>query len=312
MSGSGSASVVILNRCGAPEWGRSTSPPPCRSTNSRIPRGSGTPFIPCSRLSPTCLGSTSAPTPRWRSPRGELWRRSARSRRGRLPSPSTGACSRSRNPTAGRFGRERCFPVSEAQDLRLPDPLPETAGGSVITVGTFDGVHRGHVAVLDAVRRAAQRRGARSIVVTFEPHPLRVVRPEKAPRLLTTAEEKHEQLERVGLDVIVHLPFTQALAQFTAREFVQEILVDRLRLEHLVIGHDHGLGRDRSGNETALREIGAELGYDVEVVEAVIVEGGPVSSTRIRGLLERGDVVEAATLLGRPYSIRGVVVEGER
>lgn len=182
----------------------------------------------------------------------------------------------------------------------------------MITVGTFDGVHRGHVAVLDAVRRAAQRRGAKSIVVTFEPHPLRVVRPEKAPRLLTTAEEKHEQLERVGLDVIVHLPFTQALAQFTAREFVQEILVDRLRLEHLVIGHDHGLGRDRSGNETALREIGAELGYDVEVVEAVIVEGGPVSSTRIRGLLERGDVVEAATLLGRPYSIRGVVVEGER
>lgn len=198
-----------------------------------------------------------------------------------------------------------------ARGLQLPSALPLTPGGAVVTVGTFDGVHRGHLAVLDVVRREAERRGARSVVVTFEPHPLRIINPEAAPRLLTTPEEKRELLEAAGLDHVVVLPFTRALANCSASEFVEEILIGRLRMVHLVIGYDHGLGRGRSGDVDALRRIGGEVGFGVDVVPAVLVEGEPISSTRIRAALEQGDIAFAAAGLGRPYSLSGRVVRGE-
>ncbi len=181
---------------------------------------------------------------------------------------------------------------------------------SVVTVGTFDGVHLGHLAVLDEVRREARRRDARSVVVTFEPHPLRVVRPQDAPRLLTTPVEKLSLLRAAGVDHVGTLRFTPELAGFSPRRFVAEVLIERFGMVRLVMGHDHGLGRGRSGNVDALREIGRELGFGLDVVPALVIDDAPISSTRIRQALDRGDVGFAARGLGRPYSIRGRVVRG--
>ncbi len=182
---------------------------------------------------------------------------------------------------------------------------------SVITVGTFDGVHRGHRVVIEAVKREARRRGLRSVVVTFSPHPLKVVRPKDAPGLLTSPEEKEALLRAAGIDYVPTLEFTQELARFSPRQFVEEILIGRYGLRHLVTGYDHGFGRGRSGDVDTLREIGRDLGFDVDVVPAHNIGETPVSSSRIRRALEAGDVEGAARGLGRAYSLRGRVVRGE-
>ena len=135
-----------------------------------------------------------------------------------------------------------------------PPGLP-TDKGTVVTVGTFDGVHRGHWAVLEEIRERARATNRRSVLVTFDPHPLRIVRPEHAPPLLTTPLEKKEILAESGLEYAVFIAFTETLSRYSPRRFVEEILVDRLHVEELVIGFDHGFGRDRSGNADTLREI---------------------------------------------------------
>jgi riboflavin kinase/FMN adenylyltransferase len=191
-----------------------------------------------------------------------------------------------------------------------PPGLPADRG-TVATVGTFDGVHLGHWAVLQEIRSRAEATGRRSVLVTFDPHPLRIVRPEHAPRLLTTPVEKKEILAESGLDWAVFVTFTEALSRYEPRRFVEEILVGRLGVEELVIGYDHGFGRDRQGDPATLEEIGGELGFSVDVVAPVSAEGGAVSSSRIRSLVSEGDVVSAGACLGRPYSIRGVVVRGD-
>jgi riboflavin kinase/FMN adenylyltransferase len=183
--------------------------------------------------------------------------------------------------------------------------------GTVATVGTFDGVHLGHWAVLQEIRRRAEEAGRRSVLVTFDPHPLRIVRPEHAPPLLTTPVEKKEILAESGLDWAVFLTFTEALSRYEPRRFVEEILVGRLGVEELVIGYDHGFGRDREGDPATLQRIGRELGFAVDVVEPVAAEGGAVSSSRIRKLVGQGDVEAARSCLGRPYSLRGIVVRGD-
>ena len=200
---------------------------------------------------------------------------------------------------------------SEGVRWSEPPGLPSANGGSVITVGTFDGVHRGHWEVLREVRRRADQAGRPSVLVTFDPHPLRIVRPEAAPLLLTTPVEKKEILAESGLDYAVFLTFTPALSRYSPRRFVEEVLIGRLRMEHLVIGYDHGFGRGRSGDVDTLRSIGGELGFEVDVVEAVGSDGGAVSSSAIRGALEVGDVSTAAAGLGRPYSLRGPIVRGD-
>jgi riboflavin kinase / FMN adenylyltransferase len=192
----------------------------------------------------------------------------------------------------------------------LPSALPRDGRGSVVTIGTFDGIHRGHREVLDEIARRAERTGRRSVLVTFHPHPLRIVRPEAAPQLLTLPAEKKEILAESGLEYAVFLAFTPGLQQYSARRFVTEILLERLEMRELVIGYDHGFGRDREGTVESLREFGAELGFRVDVVEAVRVEGEAVSSSKIRHDLLRGDVVHAARRLGRPYSLQGPVVHG--
>jgi riboflavin kinase/FMN adenylyltransferase len=183
--------------------------------------------------------------------------------------------------------------------------------GAVVTVGTFDGVHRGHIEVLRRLDAAAADRDALSMLVTFDPHPLRIVRPEAAPPLLTTPSEKIEILAQTALDRVVFLHFTPVLAAYEPREFVEQILIGRLDMRYLVIGYDHGFGKGRSGDADALREIAADLGFGMEVVDAVESEGAHVSSSRIRLLLQEGDVREAALALGRPYSLTGTVVRGE-
>ncbi|MGY8779432.1 MAG: bifunctional riboflavin kinase/FAD synthetase, partial [Longimicrobiales bacterium] len=149
--------------------------------------------------------------------------------------------------------------------------------GTVVTVGNLDGVHLGHWAVLQEIRRRAEVTNRRSVLVTFDPHPLRIVRPEHAPPLLTTAIEKKEILAESGLDYAVFISFTEALSKYTPRRFVEEILVGRLGVKELVIGYDHGFGRDREGGPDALRDIGRELDFEVDVVEPILAEGEAVS-----------------------------------
>jgi tRNA pseudouridine(55) synthase len=160
--------------------------------------------------------------------------------------------------------------------------------GAVVTVGTFDGVHLGHREVLDEITRRAARTDRRSVLVTFHPHPLRIVRPEAAPQLLTVPGEKKEVLAESGVEYAVFVAFTPELQQYSARRFVEEILLGRLGMRELVIGYDHGFGKGREGTVDTMRELGTELGFQVDVVDAVVVGGEAVSSSRIRGRWRRG------------------------
>jgi len=194
--------------------------------------------------------------------------------------------------------------------MRPESSLPPEVRETVVTVGTFDGVHRGHHAVLEEIGERARRRGSRSVLVTFDRHPLTVVRPEAAPALLTTPDEKMAILAQSGLDYVAFLPFTWTLSRYTPEEFIRLVLLDRFRVAELVIGHDHGFGRSRSGSIDTARRLGTELGFDVDVVEAVTAGDETISSTKIRKAVAAGDVGRAARGLGRPYSFRGPVVHG--
>jgi riboflavin kinase/FMN adenylyltransferase len=191
---------------------------------------------------------------------------------------------------------------------RLP-PLPR---GSIVTVGSFDGVHLGHQAVLREIARRADVAGRASVLVTFEPHPLEVVNPQAAPPLLTTDPERREILAQLPLDYVVLLRFDRRLASFSPEEFVDRVLLDRCQMRELVIGHDHGFGRGRSGDVETLRRLGVLRGFDVDVVEVVDVADQHVSSSRIRRAVAGGDLATAARMLGRPYQVSGRVGEGER
>ena len=192
------------------------------------------------------------------------------------------------------------------------DAAIHTGGrGSVVTVGTFDGVHRGHWRVLEIVRERAAALGGPGVLVTFDPHPLRIVRPESAPLLLTTPVEKTEILAESGLAYAVFVSFTRDVQQLSPEQFVHRVLVERLGVTELVIGYDHGFGRGRSGDVDTLRRIGEDVGFAVHVVPPVESGGAPISSSRIRAAVQQGDMRAAADGLGRPYSLRGVVVRGD-
>lgn len=191
--------------------------------------------------------------------------------------------------------------------------LPPDVAGTVLTVGTFDGVHRGHQDVLARLAARGAELGTRSVLVTFDPHPLEVVNPSAAPALLTVGDEKLEVLAESGVDYVAIVPFTRNLAAYDAERFVQEVLIDRYRVRHLLMGHDHGFGRNRAGDETVLRALGARLGFTVETVEPVIgPHGQPVSSTAIRRAVAGGDLERAGEGLGRPYAVGGRVTHGEK
>lgn len=189
--------------------------------------------------------------------------------------------------------------------------LPADVTGTVVTVGTFDGVHRGHADVISRLSDRAKAAGMASLLVSFDPHPLEVVNPESAPRLLTTQTEKLEVLATTGLDYYCIVPFTSRLAAYTAAEFVDTILRRRFRMRELLIGHDHGLGRRRSGNVVVLRELGKRWDFPVDVIDPVSLDDGQhVSSTSVRRAVAGGDLTRAAAGLGRPYSVSGTVIAG--
>jgi riboflavin kinase/FMN adenylyltransferase len=186
--------------------------------------------------------------------------------------------------------------------------------GSVATVGTFDGVHRGHQAVVAEVVRRARRQGkgegCASLIVTFDPHPLEVVNPPAAPRLLTLPDEKRALLAGLGLDRVEVLQFTPELARLAPEAFIREVLRARYGMQELVLGYDHGFGRGRAGDLELVRRIAQQDGFAVEVVEAVRDDGQPISSSLIRTAVAHGDFVAAERWLGRRYGYTGVVERG--
>ncbi len=181
---------------------------------------------------------------------------------------------------------------------------------TVATVGTFDGIHRGHQAVLDDVVRRARARGLASLLVTFDPHPLEVVNPSAAPRLLTLSDEKRLLAAALGVERVEVVPFTQELARLGPEEFVRDVLRARFGMQELVLGYDHGFGRGRAGDVEMVRRLAREDGFAMEVVAAVKDDGQPISSSLIRTAVAHGDLASAERGLGRPYSLRAVVERG--
>jgi riboflavin kinase / FMN adenylyltransferase len=183
--------------------------------------------------------------------------------------------------------------------------------GTAVTIGAYDGVHLGHRALLaDLVARAGAA-GLSPVVVTFDRHPASVVRPESAPPLLTDLDQKLELLAECGIERTLVVPFDRARADESAEDFVREVLVETLDAKLVVVGEDFHFGNRRRGNVALLRELGQEHGFEVVGVRLTGEDLAPVSSTRIRSLVAAGDVVGAASLLGRPHEVRGPVVHGD-
>jgi riboflavin kinase / FMN adenylyltransferase len=190
------------------------------------------------------------------------------------------------------------------------DPNTRTA----VTIGVFDGVHLGHQHVLGELRRVADERGVASAVATFDTHPALVLRPENAPKLLTTLEQKLELLEANGVDIVYLVHFDEARSRTEPRAFVEQVFVDALHAKFVVVGEDFHFGRGRQGNVDRLRELGGSFGFDVRGLE--LIQHDPdapeaVSSTAIRRALAGGDVAAAGAMLGRPYEVRGIVQRGD-
>lgn len=196
------------------------------------------------------------------------------------------------------------------QGIEVGLPL---AAGAVITVGTFDGVHRGHQDVLATLVRHAEARGLPSVVITFDPHPLEVVNPAAAPPLLTLTHEKLAMFAQAGVSYVAVLPFTPSLAVLEAEQFVDDVLLGRFAMRELLVGHDHGFGRGRMGDIEVLRQLGERRGFRVTVLPPVHTpDGHAISSTAIRRAVAGGDLARAALGLGRPYSLAGTVVRGDQ
>jgi riboflavin kinase/FMN adenylyltransferase len=190
--------------------------------------------------------------------------------------------------------------------------FPQVAGGSVVTVGSFDGVHLGHRDILRRVTERASASNMPGVLVTFRPHPLEVINPSAAPMLLTPGEEQLDALADSGPLLVAMLAFTPALARMTAEQFVLDVLVGRYRMHELIIGYDHGLGRGRQGDANMLASFGNSHGFSVDVVPPTLdALGVPISSSGIRTSIAHGDLARASRALGRPYGFRGTVVHGD-
>jgi riboflavin kinase/FMN adenylyltransferase len=180
----------------------------------------------------------------------------------------------------------------------------------VVTLGAFDGIHRGHQAIFSRVKAIAAQTSLRPVLVTFHPHPRVVVSPNDVPMLLTSIEEKEKFIPDFFEGSVLVLEFNRELMNLSAEEFVRQVLVDIVGVKHLVVGYDHALGKDRSGTIPELRRLGAKYGFEVEVVDPVFSGDSPVSSTRIRNAMIAGNFTEAIKLLGHEYAIGGTVQRG--
>ena len=182
---------------------------------------------------------------------------------------------------------------------------------SAVTIGVFDGVHLGHQHLVSLLCEEARTRHLAALALTFNPHPRTVIRPGIGVTYLTSLEERVEQLQALGLDAVGILPFTSELAQLSPRDFLA-LLVDELQMRLLMVGPDFALGRNRAGTIGVMRQVGKELGFEVEVAPLLAEDGEKVGSSSIRQALAEGDVARVWKLLGRPFSLRGPVVEGDR
>ncbi|ACY98864.1 MULTISPECIES: bifunctional riboflavin kinase/FAD synthetase [Thermomonospora] len=191
------------------------------------------------------------------------------------------------------------------------DEVPADWGRSVVTIGVFDGVHRGHQRIVGAAAELARRRGLRSVAITFDPHPDEVVRPGTHPPLLSSTRRRAELLEELGTDVVILLPFTLELSRMGPDEFVQSVLVDRLHAAHVIVGEDFRFGHKARGDVALLRELGDKYDFTAEGMP-LVADGETISSTLIRRQLAAGDVAGAAKALGRPHRVEGVVVRGHQ
>jgi riboflavin kinase/FMN adenylyltransferase len=190
------------------------------------------------------------------------------------------------------------------------EQLPRPFGPSVVTIGNFDGVHVGHRALIRRTAGIAHQSGWRAVALTFHPHPTCVVAPHKAPPLLTTIDQRTGIMCDLGLDAVVVLPFTPAIAGLTAEQFVRGILVDALGAAAVVVGDNFRFGHKAQGHVDTLAALGAELGFQTEIVQAVRCRGRVVSSTEVRQSVQRGDVGLAWRMLQRPYPLQGEIVSG--
>ncbi len=192
------------------------------------------------------------------------------------------------------------------------DPRPPTWRSPVLALGNFDGLHRGHLKIIERIQRGAAERAGTSVVLTFDPHPPRVLRPDKAPRLLMTKPQKIDALDRAGVQGAAIVRFTREMSQWEPEVFVRNVLVEWLRVAEVWVGADFLFGRERSGNFSLLRLLAAQYGFRAEKIDPIRYKDFVVSSTRIRRLVSEGRVDEAGALLGHHYTIDGTVVEGAK
>ncbi len=191
------------------------------------------------------------------------------------------------------------------------DDVPPTWGHCLVTVGVFDGVHRGHQAIITTAVGRAHELGVPAVVVTFHPHPMDVVRPGNEPPMLTTLERRAELVASLGVAACLILSFTEDMARQSAEEFVAEVLVGRLHAVEVVVGENFRFGHRAAGSIATLRELGAQAGFEAHGVP-LLLEGDPVSSTAIRQAIAAGDAEAATTMLGRPHRVEGIVVTGDK
>lgn len=196
----------------------------------------------------------------------------------------------------------------------IRDPLraAELPRAGVLTIGNFDGVHLGHRRILETVAERAEEISRPSVAITFEPHPLAVLRPDHAPRRIQTLRQKEEAIEALGIQNLLVIPFTRDFSLTEPEDFVRTFLVERLAASELYLGQHFAFGRGKRGDLGLLRRMGPECGFTASGVEEVFYEGEPISSTRIRNALERGEVARANAMLGREYELDGIVSKGEK
>ncbi|MDY6878889.1 MAG: bifunctional riboflavin kinase/FAD synthetase [Thermodesulfobacteriota bacterium] len=195
--------------------------------------------------------------------------------------------------------------ISDLKQIKKP------LANCVLTVGNFDGVHKGHVALFEMVKKRARSIGGISAVMTFEPHPLKVIRPGEGPPLITLTKQKIQLISDEKVDYIFCIPFTKEFAAISSRDFVKEILVGTIGIKEIIVGYDYTFGHKREGNIELLQKMGVDNGFAVHVVGPQHSDGRLISSTSIRKLVQEGRLEEARNLLGRDYQISGVVVKGK-
>ncbi|MBF6240736.1 bifunctional riboflavin kinase/FAD synthetase [Nocardia otitidiscaviarum] len=197
------------------------------------------------------------------------------------------------------------------QRWRSLDEMPAEWGRCVLTIGVFDGVHRGHAQLISRAVKSAAARGVPAVLMTFDPHPLEVVRPGSHPAQLTSLDRRAELVAELGIDVMVVMPFTQEFMKLTPERYVQELLVDKLHVAEVVVGDNFTFGKQAAGTVDTMRELGGRYGFDTDGVQLLGEHAVTFSSTYIRSCVAAGDMAAAAEALGRPHRVEGIVVRGD-